>query len=218
MPFFEFNDLLIYATRLVVAAFLGTLLAFHRYPDKYRLSLMESHALLAIAGAMFLIIIGGNFITAVGLLGAASVVRYRYAIEDARDASSLILALGIGMACGIDQLLLATLGTALILVVRQILRHFHEAIPMDALSPRSEMNVKLAVLDYEVLMARLDDVFKKHGVRYSLVSYEKKTRRAGEGVSTEITLHVNMRSDTNLHDLTHELVDDNVERVSWQGI
>lgn len=204
-----------YATQLIVAAFLGFLLSFKRTPDRYRLQLIEAHSLLAIAGAMFIIIIGGDFVRAVGLLGAASVVRYRYAIPDPRDASTLILALGVGMACGSDALLVATLCTILILIVSQLLRLFPEALPFHMVSRRDEAVLRMTALDYEKMMARVDPILERHGIRYSLISFERKGRKVGEGMVTEVNLHLNMGSGIKRHELTHELVDDNIDRISW---
>lgn len=212
----DWTQALTHSTQLIVAAFLGFLLSFQRTPDRYRLQLIEAHSLLAIAGAMFIIIIGGDFIRAVGLLGAASVVRYRYAIPDPRDASTLILALGVGMACGSDALLVATLCTLLIMVVSQLLRLFPEALPFHMVNRRDEAILRLTALDYDAMMARVDPILERHGIRYSLVSFEKKARKSGEGmVVTEVNLHLNMGSGIKRHELTHELVDDNIDRISW---
>ena len=204
-----------HATQLIVAAFLGLLLSFQRTPDRYRLQLIEAHALLAIAGSMFIIIIGDNFVRAVGLLGAASVVRYRYAIPNPRDASTLILALGIGMACGSNALLVATLCTVLILIVSQLLRLFPEALPFHMVSRRDQAVLRLTALDYDAMMARVDPILKRHGIEYSLVSFERKARKSGEGMVTEVNLHLSMGTGIKRHELTHELVDDNIDRVSW---
>jgi len=208
-----------YATKFVLAAFLGTLLSFRRSPDRYRLHLIEAHALLAIAGSMFITIIAGDIIRAVGLLGAASVVRYRYAIQNPRDASTLILALGVGMACGSDLLLMATLGTFLILFIMRMIALFPEALPLHGVSRREKMILRLQAHDYERLMERVDRIFNENKIEYSMISFEKKYRKTAAGVqevaATEVNLFVNLGSDIGLHDLTNLLVDDNIDRVSW---
>jgi len=214
----QFDEIINHATQLIVAAFLGFLLSFKRTPDRYRLQLIEAHALLAIAGAMFIIIIGGDFIRAVGLLGAASVVRYRYAIPDPRDASTLILALGVGMACGSDALLVATLCTFLIVIVSQLLRLYPEALPFRMVSRRDEAVLRLTAVDYDAMMARVDPILARHGIEYSLVSFEKKGRKSGEGMVTEVNLHLSMGSGIKRHELTHEIVDDNIDRISWHQV
>lgn len=213
----DMQDGLNYATQLIVAAFLGFMLSFQRTPDQYRLQLIEAHALLAIAGAMFIIIIGDSFVTAIGLLGAASVVRYRYAIQNPRDASTLILSLGVGMACGSDALLVATMCTFLILLVSQLLRLFPEALPFHMVNRRDEAVLRLTALDYDRMMARVDPILERHGIQYALVSFEKKLRKTGEGMVTEVNLHLNMGSGIKRHELTHELVDENIDRISWHS-
>lgn len=204
-----------YAARFFLAAFLGVLLSFQRSPDSYRLNLIEAHALLAIAGAMFITIIGDNFIRAVGLLGAASVVRYRYAIQNPRDASTLILALGIGMACGSDLLLVATMGTFLIMFISQMIAHFPDILPIATVARREERVLRLQASDYDRLMERVEQIFKERGIEFSLISYERKYRKMGTEPTTEVNLQLIMSSEFTLHELTHLLLDDNIYRVSW---
>jgi len=206
-----------YATKFFLAAFLGTLLSFRRQPDQYRLQLIEAHALLAIAGALFISVIAGDIIRAVGLLGAASVVRYRYAVQNPRDASTLILALGVGLACGSDLLLVALVATLLILFILKMVNLFPEALPFSTLSSREEMILRLNASDYDKLMERIRTIFQEKDIDYSLISFERKVRKGTlDEMITEVSLHVDMSGTLSLHDLTKLIVDDNVFRVTWE--
>ena len=51
-----------YASRLFLAALVGTIIAFRRSPDKYQSNLIEAHAFLSTAGALFMIVIEGEII------------------------------------------------------------------------------------------------------------------------------------------------------------
>jgi uncharacterized membrane protein YhiD involved in acid resistance len=205
-----------YATKFFLAAFLGTLLSFRRTPDQYRLHLIEAHALLAIAGALFISIIAGDIIRAVGLMGAASVVRYRYSIQNPRDASTLILSLGVGMACGSDLLAVATVGTLLILFIIQMINLFPQALPFETVASREEMILRMTVSDYDQMMTRVRKIFHEKDIEYSLVSFERKIRKGTlEETVTEVNFHVDMAGDLSLHELTKLIVDDNILRVSW---
>ena len=205
------------ASKLFLAAFLGVLLSFRRQPDRYRLNLIEAHAFLAMAGAMFMLVISGEIIRAVALLGAASVVRYRYAITNPRDASTLILSLGVGMGCGSDLLIQVTAATFLILIVGRLLAVFPEALPFSIVNRREEMILRVQTDDYPKTMERLEAIFEGRGITYSLVSYEMKYRKIGEEPVTEVDLHVNMGSETSLHDLTNEMVGQGIYRISWHN-
>ena len=106
----DVGTVLDYAGRLFLAVLLGVVISFRRKMTRYDQHVIQAHAFLSVAGAMFMLIIAGELFRAVGLLGAASVVRYRYALRNPRDAGTLIIALGLGMACGSGLLVLAVLG------------------------------------------------------------------------------------------------------------
>jgi len=204
-----------FASRMFLAAFLGILLAFTRTPDRERLNLIEAHALLSIAGAMFMVIIAGSVVTAVGLMGAASIIRYRYAIENPADASTLILSLGMGMACGVDRVEIAFAATALILVVKQLLKLFPEALPSSIISQREVMILRFQTNDYAKAIERINMILDKHHVEHSLVSFERKIKASHNEVNTQVDIRVYLGPNIGLHELAEEMADDSIQRVSW---
>jgi uncharacterized membrane protein YhiD involved in acid resistance len=206
------------AARMFLAAFLGVLLSFKRKPDRYRLNLIEAHALLAMAGAMFIGIIGGEIIRAVALLGAASIVRYRYSIANARDASTLILSLGVGMGCGSNLLIQVTAGTFLILIVGRLLAFFPEVLPFSAVSRREPMILHLHCEDYDTAMSRVQSVFQANDVRYSVTSYDLRFRKGGDQETSEVTFEVSLNTDANLHGISKQIIGPGVSRVGWQSM
>ncbi len=205
------------AAKLFLAAFLGVLLSFKRKPDRYRLNLIEAHALLAMAGAMFMVIISGEIIRAVALLGAASIVRYRYAIASARDASTLILSLGVGMGCGSNLMVQVTAGTVLILIVCRLLAFFPEVLPFSAVSRREHMILRLQCDDYDMAMSRVHTVLPVNDIRYTVVSYDLKFRKGSEQELSEVTFEVSLNTDTDLHGISKQIIGPGVSRVGWQS-
>lgn len=206
------------AAKMFLAAFLGVLLSFKRKPDRYRLNLIEAHALLAMAGAMFIGIIGGEMVRAVALLGAASIVRYRYAITNARDASTLILSLGIGMGCGSNMLIQVTAGTILILIVCRLLAFFPEVLPFSAVNRREPMMLHLHCEDYDTAMGRVYSVLQTHEIRYNLISYDLKSRKGTDQETSEVTLEVSMNTEADLHGLSKQIMGPGLTRLGWQTI
>lgn len=59
-------------------------------------------------------VIGNNIITAVGLMGALAIVRFRNVLKDTRDIVFIFASLVIGMACGSHRYLTAILGTVIL--------------------------------------------------------------------------------------------------------
>jgi hypothetical protein len=71
----------------------------------------HAQVLIAVAAAVIVIVIGDNLARAFGLMGLGGFVRFRSGIKDPRDATVMFLAIGVGMACGLDAVPTATLCT-----------------------------------------------------------------------------------------------------------
>jgi hypothetical protein len=88
--------------KLVVAAIIGLLVtAVHRrYPSDKPLtrSLFQAQILLCVAGSLMMVIIDGSLARAFGVVGAASIIRFRTPVEDPKDTTILFLLLGLGLA------------------------------------------------------------------------------------------------------------------------
>jgi hypothetical protein len=73
-------------------------------------SLEQAEVLLAVAGALMMIIIGDSLARAFGVAGGAAIVRFRTPVEDPKDAVVLFILLGLGMACGQGNFAVAGIG------------------------------------------------------------------------------------------------------------
>lgn len=106
---------------LLLAFVLGQLLAwvyFYTHSGlSYSKSFVQSLILMTVVIAMVMSTIAGSFVTAVGLMGALSIIRFRNMIKDTRDIAFIFCALVIGMACGSLRFELAILGTLVICLV-----------------------------------------------------------------------------------------------------
>jgi len=204
-----------YGSRLFLAVLLGVLVSFRRKMTRYDQNIIQAHAFLSVAGAMFMLIIAGELLRAVGLLGAASIVRYRYAIRNPRDAGTLVIALGLGMACGSGLLTLAVLGGVFVAVVAYVLDHFPQLLIFPRIVQREQIVLALTTRDYDVTMKKLHDVFQRHNISYVLRTMAQKTSETKAGMS-EIEMLVEYPIEVNLTDLTFELSDENMVRISWE--
>src|SRR4051812_43067600 len=94
-----------------LAALLGAALGFVR-PVRRGLVPRSSHViqtqvLLAVVGAIIIMVVGENLARAFAIVGAACLVRYRGKIDDPKDAGVLIMSLAVGLLAGSGLLLLA---------------------------------------------------------------------------------------------------------------
>ena len=78
---------------------------------------VHAQILLAVVGALLMMVIGESLARAFGIVGVAGLVRYRANIQDPKDAGVLLAALGLGVASGVGLHLLAAGATMFLLLV-----------------------------------------------------------------------------------------------------
>lgn len=83
------------------------------YSRRFAVSLVQ----MALVTTMVMCVIGNNIALSLGMVGALSIIRFRTAIKDSRDATYIFWAIGIGICCGVSDYITATVGSAFIFVV-----------------------------------------------------------------------------------------------------
>jgi len=100
---------------LLLAFILGQVLAWVYYAThsslSYSRSFVQSLILITVVVAMVMSVIGNNIITAVGLMGALAIIRFRNIIKDTRDIAFIFCSLVVGMATGSQRYATAIVGT-----------------------------------------------------------------------------------------------------------
>ena len=106
---------------LLLAFVLGQVLAWVYYVThsglSYSRSYVQSLILITVVVSMVMTVIGNNIITAVGLMGALAIVRFRNVIKDTRDIAFIFSSLVVGMACGSHRYMTAILGTVVLSLI-----------------------------------------------------------------------------------------------------
>lgn len=106
---------------LLLAFFLGQGLAFVYYIThsglSYSRSFVQSLILITVVVSMVMTVIGNNIITAVGLMGALAIIRFRNIIKDTRDIAFIFCSLVIGMATGSQRYATAVVGTVILCLI-----------------------------------------------------------------------------------------------------
>lgn len=62
-------------------------------------------------------VIGNNVALSLGMVGALSIVRFRTAIKDPRDAVYIFWCIAVGICCGVSEYMIAAIGTAVIFLL-----------------------------------------------------------------------------------------------------
>ncbi len=106
---------------LVLAFVLGQVIAWVYYFTHSGLSYSRSYVqaliLITVVISMVMTVIGNNIITAVGLMGALAIVRFRNIIKDTRDIAFIFCSLVVGMAAGSHRYATAVMGTTVLSLI-----------------------------------------------------------------------------------------------------
>jgi anti-anti-sigma factor len=196
--------------KLIAAAVIGMLVTVvHR---QYRAgaerqtnpAMDQAQVLLCISGAMMMIIIGNNLARAFGIAGAASIIRFRTPVEDARDITILFLLMGLGMAAGLGALAVAGLGTLFLCAMIPLLNMF------SAERPRTMM-VEIVGAERNFPMAHVHHVFAINGILF-------EPREVSQGDEATAKYLTTLKPTDSLEDLSAQLMGDGkkgIKNVSW---
>lgn len=125
------------AVRLPIAALLGAALALRpRRASSPRRdpAVIETQIVLAIVGALIMLVVGQSLARAFGIAGAANLIRYRAKIEDPKDAVVMLSTLAVGLASGVGLFGLAAVGTAFLVLTLWIIEGFETHVRTFVLS------------------------------------------------------------------------------------
>ena len=177
-PFEEqVRDLHQAVTRLPIAVLLACVLALRprrRGTPPRQPPVIQTQIILAIVGAVVMLVVGSSLARAFGIVGAAGLVRYRAKIEDPKDAGVMLSTLAVGLASGVGMWLLATFATGFILLVLWIVESFEP-------KAKKLFTLKVKAKDPAALKTRLEQLLTRNHVRFEL-----------RGTSTE-ELHYEVR-------------------------
>ena len=113
------------AYRLIAACIIGWLIGViyrRTYTgQRFAPTLPDTHLLLCLGGALIWLVVGNSIVRAFGLAGTIGLIRYRTIVRDPKDTTILLFSMVMGMACGLGQVLLALIGTVVVLSVLVLL-------------------------------------------------------------------------------------------------
>jgi uncharacterized membrane protein YhiD involved in acid resistance len=85
---------------------------------------IQTQIVLAIVGAVIMMVIGASLARAFGIVGAASLIRYRSKIDDPKDAVVMLCALSVGLASGVGLYALGIFATVFIVAALWVIESF----------------------------------------------------------------------------------------------
>ena len=152
--------------RIPLAAVLGAMLAFRprrRGTPARQTAVVQTQIILAIVGSVVMLVVGSSVARAFGIVGAASLVRYRAKIDDPKDAGIMLSTLGIGLASGVGLYFLAIFATIFIAFVVLIL----ESVEPEGFKL---FDLKIKAKDATAIKAQVQLLLRRNGIKYELRS------------------------------------------------
>lgn len=151
---------------LPMATLLGAALAFRpraRGTPPRSSSVIQTQIILALVGALVMLVVGSSLARAFGIVGAANLIRYRAKIEDPKDAVVMLATLSLGLATGVELYGLALFGTLFTLLVLWIIESFEP-------ERLKTFDLKITASDPAALRSSVESILQRHHVGYELRS------------------------------------------------
>ncbi len=171
-PLHELDDAV---RRLPLAAALGAALALRpkrRGTPPRDPAVIQTQIVLSVVGSIIMLVVGASLARAFGIVGVASLIRYRSKIDDPKDAVVMLCALAVGLAAGVGLYAIAAFSTAFLVAALWIIESFERT------RKAFELTVKAGDQTDE-LRPRIESILRRHHCDFELrassdeeVSYE----------------------------------------------
>jgi uncharacterized membrane protein YhiD involved in acid resistance len=151
--------------KLPLAALLGAALALRpkrRGTPPRQTAVVQTQIILAVVGAVIMLVVGASLARAFGIVGAANLIRYRSKIEDPKDAVVMLSALSVGLAAGVGLYALSILATMFLVAALWVIESSEPET-----RKRFELRVK-AGEDTDSLRPRIEPILTRFDLGFDL--------------------------------------------------
>jgi hypothetical protein len=122
---------------------------------------VQTQIILAIIGALVMIVVGTSLARAFGVVGAAGLVRYRAKIDDPKDAGVMLTTLAVGLGSGIGVYGLAVFATVFLMGVLWVIESFEP-------TARKQFILEIKAKEVAKLQSRIEALLRRRRVKYEL--------------------------------------------------
>lgn len=181
-PLHEIDDAMI---RLPLAAALGAALALRprrRGTPPRDPAVIQTQIVLAVVGAIIMLVVGASLARAFGIVGVASLIRYRSKIADPKDAVVMLSALAVGLASGVGLYALSVFSTVFLVAALWVIESFEQGLK------RFDLRVK-AGKDTDTLRPKIEEILRRFNLTFELRT------SADEEVCYDVQVPIETRTD-----------------------
>lgn len=181
-PLHEIDDAML---RLPLAAALGTALALRprrRGTPPHQPAVVQTQIILAVVGAIIMLVVGASLARAFGIVGVASLIRYRSKIDDPKDAVVMLCALAVGLAAGVGLYALSIFSTAFLVAALWVIESFEKG------QKNFDLKVKLGK-DTDGARAQVENILRRYQLKFELRT------SSDEEVCYDVQVPLELRTD-----------------------
>ncbi len=181
-PLHEIDDAMI---RLPLAAALGAALALRprrRGTPKRDPAVIQTQIILSVVGAVIMLVVGASLARAFGIVGVASLIRYRSKIDDPKDAVVMLSALAVGLASGVGLYALAVFSAVFLVAALWVIESFEQGLK------RFDLRIK-AGKDTDGMRPQFEEILRRYRLKYELRT------SSDEEVCYDVQVPVELRTD-----------------------
>lgn len=182
-PLHEIDDAMI---RLPLAALLGAALALRpkrRGTPPRTAPVVQTQIILAVVGAVIMLVIGASLARAFGIVGAANLIRYRSKIDDPKDAVVMLCTLAVGLAAGVGLYALSVFSTVFLVAALWVIESFE---------PKGTKHFELKIRagkQTDEMRPEIENVLRRFGLHFEIRA------SSDEEVSYEVGVPLEVRTD-----------------------
>ena len=156
------QHLIVLAGAAALGAALGLVRPVRRAIVPRSAHVVQAQILLAIVGALIIVVVGESLARAFAIVGAAGLVRYRARIRDPKDAGVMLVALALGLTVGSGLYVLAAVACAFVIAVLWVL---------ESIEPPAQSRFELTIggKDADKLRPDVEHALGQQGVAYELL-------------------------------------------------
>ena len=205
------SDLRTILLRLLLAALLGTIISFRGSRRRNEFLIVHTNMIIAMTGALMMIIIGSDLARAFGLVGVSSIARFRTPVGDPRALAALVVSMGAGVAVGVGLYELAIVATILVVLVEFILERGGLLLSRGWYRPQRAYELSIETDAPEETLHAVRKILSAARISHMLMDYE----RAKKTENIKMGLSVGVPDGVDTERLTLEILSAGAQSVSW---
>jgi uncharacterized membrane protein YhiD involved in acid resistance len=174
------QHLLVLSLAAILGAAVGLIRPARRGTVPPPAHVLQAQILLAVVGAIIIVVVAESLARAFAIVGAAGLVRYRARVKDTKDAGLMLVALALGLTVGSGLYGFAIVACAFVVGLMWVLESLEPA-------PRSRFELTIANKDAEALRPEVEHALRQKGVTYELLG------SSGHELHYEVTVPFNQK-------------------------